>query len=358
MKSVFVVMLCVPWALCQPPGQFYSGPGSASQGSCPLQVCPTNCMPWQYRKACSFNSSGYCADCTGLGTDKYFNVSGGLTDSCSQQPQKTCTAGYINLNKNSTYEGDCTACNAIEAGKYFTTPTSPRSGCDVAIRNPCAVGYKDDNYNNPYLPPSCTACTGIAEGYYWVSRTPGQCTAEIKPTCQTGYSLTGYTDPSTNGTCVECTPVLNKYFVPNPGPSATCSMADCSDSNCLIGEYKSTCGNSFAGICTKCTNANASQVYSSRGGLNNICQVQGCTKACGIGEYIVGCGVAGAVSSSLTCGKCNNAVANYTYYTTGMGGYLPNSCPTSSCPICPNGYFTLGCANLTAGTCSPCTNMV
>jgi len=207
---IVVYLLWLPVVSAQPPGSFYSGPGSTMDGSCPLTSCALNCQRWQYRKGCSFNSSGFCADCTGLTFHKYFSLSGGLTDSCVQSPQKTCTAGYVNLNRNSTFEGDCTLCAPPTADYYFTTPSSPSSGCESALRNPCAVGYRDANYNNPFLPPNCTQCLNIPEGHYWVSRTPGQCTSERKPTCPTGHYLTGYNDPMQNGTCLPCDR-LHKY---------------------------------------------------------------------------------------------------------------------------------------------------
>jgi hypothetical protein len=356
------MLVCNYWlnaVHAQPPGQFYSGPGSAVDGSCPLTSCPTNCERWQYRHACSFNSSGYCADCTGLAANKYFSLTGGLTDSCVQTTQKQCAAGYSNLNRNSTYEGTCTRCADPLPGFYFTTPSSPSSTCldTVTARNACPLGTKDNNYNDPLLQPNCVACTDIPTGRYWVARTPGQCSSDPKPTCQTGYALTSYNDPMVNGTCVQCSAVTNKYFIPNTEASATCKVEDCTDSGCAVGEYKASCGGSFAGICTKCTNGNASQIYVSTGGVNNICQVDGCKKTCGNGEFIWGCGVPGAVESSLTCQKCNNSITNYTYYT-GMGAYVNNSCPTAACPRCPWGYYTLGCGGLNSGTCERCTNVV
>ena len=357
--SVVIGAVFLAAVQAQAPGKYYSGSGSAADGTCPMTSCPMDCQPWQWRKGCTFNSSGYCTDCTGLGTDKYFVATGGLTDSCTQTSQRTCSAGFVNLNKNSTFEGSCTPCTSISAGYYFTTPASPRSTCadQTAPRNPCAVGYKDDNYNNQYLAPSCTLCTGISAGYYWVSRTPGQCTSDPKPTCSTGFALTSYTDPFVNGTCVACTAVQNQYFVPNPVASATCSMQACTDSGCQIGEYRASCGGSFAGVCTKCTNGNASQIYTSTGGLNNICLVDGCQKTCDKGQFIAGCGVPGNRLTDLTCQNCNNSRTNYTYYT-GMGGYLIDSCPTTPCPTCPWGFYTLGCGDLSAGVCSRCTNTV
>ena len=356
-RHVLYFFLLLQLTHAQPPGSYYSGSGSVIDGSCPLTSCPLNCNRWQWRKGCAFNSSGYCADCTNLTSNKYFSATGGITDSCQQTSQTTCSADYVNLNKNSSYAGDCTMCGMPEAGYYFLPPSSPSSNRDKALRNACAVGYKDENYNNPFLAPNCVACGAIAVGRYWVSRTPGECISDPKPTCPTGYYLTLYNDPSVNGTCSACTPVLNKYFTPNAAASPTCSVADCTDSDCVSGEYKASCGGSFSGICTKCSNGNASQIYTSRGGLNNICQVQGCQKTCNAGEYIFGCGAAGAVQSSLTCAKCNNSLTNSTYYT-GMGGYLIDSCQTSPCPVCPWGFYNLGCGNLSAGTCSMCTNVV
>ena len=357
----YISILCfiISSVAAQSIGKFYSGPGSAVDGRCPIDTCAMNCSAWEYRKACAFNYSGYCTSCTGPAANKYFSGTGGLSDACVQDSHKLCTAGFVNLNRNSTYAGDCTACTAV-TGYYFVAPTSPSDTCAMqkTAKTACAAGYKDADYANPLLPANCQACTGLPAGSYWTTQSPSSCTSAPKTTCDIYYALSDYSNPVTAGTCVRCAdPPAGSYYVANTGPSATCSQQSCTDSDCVIGQYKWGCSNSNAGVCKPCTNGGPTQVYTSRGGWNNICLVQGCSLACAKGEYISGCGVAGAVQSSLKCEACNNSVTNYTYYTD-TGGYTFDSCPTTSCPICPIGYYTFGCDGVSAGVCSMCTNSV
>jgi hypothetical protein len=367
MRTVLAIMCASGVLICvfryvngQPSGKFYSGPGLAADGTCPIQSCATDCKAWQYRAACSFNSSGYCTDCTNvLGLNKYFSATGGLSNNCEQSFQRTCTAGFVNLNRNSSFAGTCTACSPPSAGIYFTAPSSPSDTCasQMAPKIACAAGYKDVNYNDPVLPSSCQSCGAVAAGSYWTTQSPSACISAVKDTCQTGYSLTDYASTTSKGTCERCAdPAPGNYFVANPGPSATCTTSLCIDT-CGIGEYKKACGSTNPGICSPCTNGNASQIYTSSGGLNNVCKVAGCSMLCDKGEFIFGCGVAGAVQSSLSCQKCNNSIPNYTYYT-GMGAYLNNSCPTTTCPTCLNGFYAFGCGGVNPGTCTMCTNTV
>jgi len=106
------------------------------------------------------------------------------------------------------------------------------------------------------------------------------------------------------------------------------------------------------GACADCTQANASQQYIDTGGLSDSCTVAGCSKTCPTGQYITGCG--GPVTG-LGCAWCTNSQANVNYYT-GQGSYTIDSCPTAPCPVFDNGYYNLGCYNLSQGVPAACTN--
>ena len=341
----------------QSAGKFYTGPGSAVDQRCPIGTCATNCPVWQYRKGCAFNYSGDCADYTGLAVNKYFSATGGLSDTCVQSAHKVCDAGYVNLNMNSTYEGDCTPCTVV-VGYYFAAPTSPSDTCAAQLREKaaCGPGNKDVAYDNKLLPANCQACTGLSAGSYWTTQSRSACISAVKTTCNIYYALSDYSNPITPGTCVRCDdPPAGVYYVANTAPSATCSQQSCTADDCIIGQYKWGCCNSNPGMCKPCTNGGATQIYTSTGSYPNICQVQGCSLPCAKGEYISGCGEAGAVQSSLKCKACNNSVTDHTYYTD-TGGYTYNSCPTTGCPVCPIGFYTFGCGGVSAGQCTECTN--
>ena len=342
-----------------PVGSYYAGPGSILDGRCPIASCALNCSSWQYRDGCLFNSSGYCRDCTGLGADKYFSATGGLSNSCTQTSQQTCTAGFKNLNRNSSYRGDCTACAAPQAGFYFTTPTGPSDiTCTSVAKTGCAAGSKDTTYSSITSNSVCVACSSVSTlvaGNYWKSTTPDQCVQESKSICPAGFRLSAsdLASPTVKGTCIACDPSPEGfYYTNNSAPSSTCNSTQCIDTDCKIGEYKKFCNGTSAGQCSACTNGNSSSVYATTGGYNNNCQVQGCTKQCGIGKYIYGCGLA---LDQLSCKDCTNSVPNATYYTQ-PGAYDPNACPVTNCPVCSNGYYTSGCGGTNPGSCATCTN--
>lgn len=341
-------------------GSYYSGPGNI-EGRCPVTPCPRNCSNWQYRHGCAFNSSGSCRDCTGLLANQYFSRTGELTDTCTQEPQRQCSPGFRNLNKNISYAGDCTACPATPpVGSYFKAPTSPSDvSCTVLTKTGCPAGSRDTTYSSVLGDSTCVACPSLSAGNYWktVGVSPDQCVQESKSICAAGTRLSASDHASTTskGVCIACDPSpVGFYYIDSTFPSATCNSTQCTDTDCKIGEYKRFCNGTNPGQCSNCTNGNSSSVYATRGGYNNNCLVEGCTLStpCGIGKYIFGCGL---TKDQLSCKDCTNAEVNKTYYTQ-AGAYDPATCPVTNCPICPNGYYTYGCGGTSAGICSMCMN--
>lgn len=342
--------------------KYYSGPGNYT-GYCPISPCTaSDCQPYQYKSGCTFNVSGTCTNCTGIPQGKYFSGSGGgLSDSCVQAPCTACPAGKYNSGCSASSAGTCVVCSPglLPANNYWTVPASATVVCPFAPQTVCPTGQRNVGYTSMYA-GDCVSCTPV-DGYYFTQPvSPTENCIKVQFTVPpAGQKLVG-ANSTYPGVVVTCPGLANGTYYINASGSDPCSVdstAACSDSDCQVGQYKKGCAGGSSGTCAACTGANASQIYITKGGWSNTCQVAGCEKICPTGQYIVGCGVDGISSSALTCGSCTNAVANTNYYV-GQGGYTPVSCPVSNCRICPNGNYLLGCGGTASGTCTTCTNAV
>lgn len=358
--------LCGVVAQTPAAGSFYSGPGATigSSTSCPVQSCTTvtpACTPYQYRKDCGFNSSGTCTACTGIAAGKYFdNAEQILTDSCTQTLCHACSAGSYNSGCSATSAGTCTACNPSTppTGQYFITPPNATSQCVTAPFPVAEAGYKYVGQTSTSM-GTLTPCGAIASNLYYtkpVSHTEN-CVTAAKTVCQAGNKNV-LSNSTYQGDCIPCTSQVNgTYWINNTAWDSDCPTANCVDTDCSIGQWKSGCTGTSSGTCTACTTANASQIYSTKGGWANTCLVANCEKICASGQYITGCGVNGATSATLSCAACTNAVNNVNFYV-GQGGYLSTSCPTTQCQTCSNGNYRAGCGGTSEGTCVGCTNTI
>ena len=354
---------CCSLVSAQGNNKYYTGPGNFS-GYCPISACTaSDCHAYQYKSGCSFNSSGTCTNCTGLAAGKYFSSSGtGLTDNCIQTRCADCGAGFYNLGCSASSAGTCVACSAglLPAHNYWTVPADATVVCPYTNQSVCPPGQKNTGYSSTSS-GTCSACPALAAGFYFTLPTSPteNCNTAAQEVCPAGKVNVGYSSSSA-GTCQNCPALQNgKYYVANTASNTDCAAAtrDCSDEGCSIGQYKKDCAGTNSGVCAPCTTANASQIYVSTGGWSNTCLVSGCVKTCPIGEYAFGCGAAGMVSSSLTCAKCTNSVANVNYYVE-HGGYTPTSCAVSACRVCANGNYLVGCGGTASGECTVCTNTI
>jgi hypothetical protein len=341
--------------------KYYTGPGNYS-GYCPIQSCTaSNCQAYQYKSGCTFNTSGVCTNCTGLVAGKYFSSSGtGLTDNCIQSKCTDCQAGFYNSGCSASSAGTCVACSGglLPANNYWTVPADATAVCPYTAQAVCLAGEKNIGYDSTSS-GTCSPCPAPATGFYFTLPTSPteNCATKKQTLCPAGQVNNGYSHVSA-GTCQNCVGLINgKYYINNTAPSSNCPTSDCVDTGCATGQYKKGCTGTSSGVCAPCTNANASQVYVSTGSWSNTCLVDGCVKICPSGQYVVGCGLDGIVSSALTCGSCTNAVPNVNYYVR-QGGYTPTSCPVSACMVCDNGNYLLGCGGTASGTCTKCTNTV
>ena len=344
-------------AEAQGANKFYTGPGNTS-GYCPISACTAaNCQPYQYKSGCAFDSPGTCTDCTGITAGMYFSSSGtGLTDACVKSPCTACPAGTYNTGCSASSAGSCVACvsNNLPANNYWKVPANATDACPYAQQTVCPAGQQNVGYNSTYE-GRCVGCTVVAGYYFTPPITPTEtCSKVLFPVAPTGQILVG-ANATFAGVIEPCPLLANGLYYP-PGPTS-CSSAACSDSSCRIGQYNKGCSGTNNGTCAPCTGANSSQIYVTKGGLSNTCQVDGCVKTCAAGQYVVGCGVDGISNSDLTCGSCTNAVVNVNYYVK-QGGYTPGSCPTSNCIICSNGNYLLGCGGTASGVCTACSNTV
>ena len=363
---VFILLLgwcgCV-LALFPGVNKFYSGPSTTvGNSTCPIKQCTAAtpvCSAFEWRDGCAFNSSGTCRACTGVTPGNYFsNTAPTLTNACTQAPCPSCTAGEKNSGCSASSPGSCVGCNPSTppAGNYFIAPPNATFQCAFTTFPIAPAGSRYTNQNSTFM-GDLVSCGAIASNLYFtrpVLHTENCVTAE-KRKCPAGQRNVN-SNTTYQGDCQPCTAHVNgRYWINNTAWNLDCPTADCNDDICLTGQWKKDCTGTNPGTCAPCTTANGTQVYSSKGGWANTCQVANCVKQCKTGEYISGCGLAGATNGSLVCQACTNAPLNQKFYT-GWGAYMPNSCPTSDCAACPNGNFRSGCGGLSEGVCEGCTN--
>lgn len=263
-------------------GMYYNGTGNSS-GFCPIATCPNCTNPWQYNSGCNFNVSMVCTNCTNpLPPWSYYSATGGLNNTCAYSSCQKCSAGYQNLGCSNTSQG------------------------------------------------SCTQCTGLLPGNYWV--------------VSNGYTCS-------QAACPPSTLAPGQYYINSTNPLAYCPTATCGVT-CPVGQYAQGCGGTSNGTCAPCLNTLPNGLtYNSTGGSTGQCPINGCLQLCGAGQYLSGCG--GATS----CLPCTNSQPNVNYYIQGTA-YSSTTCPTAGCTSsnCYNGFYLQGCGGTSSGTCTQCGN--
>jgi hypothetical protein len=401
------VFFSLPLTEAQGVNKYYSSPGNAL-GVCAISSCSfASCLANQYLANCNFNNSGTCVPCNPSTppAGRFFSATGQFSPTCVSSPCVTCATGQVTANCGvpNTHQGTCTECSTPPNGFYYGANTGPLQTCAQAqIQCPApAVGFYYSTFgttptcvnaltalpncaggfyrlgNTATAVGSCAACTNLAPtaGFFWdpaqqytpscsilqcsaptqftYFTTPGSCDTAAMTVCPAGRTNTGSSLTSA-GSCVNCTFSLSVYYTANDNAGSNCPSLPCL-SDCGIGRYRLGCGGhtpAAPGSCVDCTQANASQKYTTTGGLTDSCIVVGCARTCLIGQYITGCG--GPITG-LSCAWCTNSVPNVDYYI-GQGTYLPTSCPTAPCPVFENGFYTLGCFNTSQGQRVACTN--
>jgi hypothetical protein len=363
------LLLCDGAAPYPNAGSFYSGPGAkhGNASSCPVQSClvvsslTPGCAPYEFRDGCGSNSTGTCRACSGLAPGMTFANTGPVTSdsSCTQVQCTPCPAGSRTDGCSASSAGSCVTCSpsAPPAGRYFITPPNATSQCVTEAFPVAPVGFKYVGQNSTFQ-GALTPCGAIAANEYYTTPLSYTeiCLRATKTLCPAGKKKVG-SGPNSDGSCEDCTGlVAGTYWRKSTSWDELCPTSSCVDTDCSVGQWKQGCTGTSNGTCAACNTANASQVYATRGGWSNNCQVQSCVKTCAKGEYIFGCGAAGASNTTISCRSCTNSVTNVDFYS-GQGSYLPGSCPTSPCAACPNGNYRSGCGGLSEGTCEGCTNL-
>jgi len=219
-----------------------------------------------------------------------------------------CNAGFQNVGYTSTFAGTCTACTGLPYGQYWTTPSSYSYVCNYLPQSICLAGQYNPSFSSTSA-GSCSGCSTVTGGFYYIA---------------------------------------------NTNVTMGCITAACSDASCNLGQYISLCTGTFAGTCAACLNPiTSSQEYTGKGSWTGTCPVLGCPLNCPTGQWTSGCG---SISSATSCSVCTNSVPNVNYYVAGTSGYNSTSCPTTTCPVCANGNYLMGCGNISSGVCTQCTN--
>jgi hypothetical protein len=349
-------------------GSYYSSAGGSSS-TCTVTPCPySSCQAGQYRKDCTFNSSGTCVPCTNSpAAGQYLSSFGAANGICPTDACLNCPTGQKNTGCGGTSPGTCGTCGTPPQYKYWAPNNDATSNCPTADQHTCSAG----EYNlgkSDVAAGVCTACSTVMtlpQYSYWTTpANPSYTCGYLSQTkCLDGFvnSVASSSSPVSAGSCSPCSALTNTgfYYGPNVNAGSNCPKLSCEtrvQEFCTIGQYVANCGAvapyTSPGVCTDCTNApNSSLVYSGRGGWTGNCPVTNCpTSGCTLGQYMSGCG---GLVSALQCKACTNAVSGSTFYV-GIG--ITSTCATQNCVTCSDGYFTSGCTVLADGTCTACTN--
>ena len=379
------------WTSCgaPTPGNYFNMPNSCNQ------VPQIVCGPGYTQTGATATSYGSCTQCAAPSPNSYFNTAG----TCNTAPWNTCSPGQY-LDGETIYNGGtCTGCgNSPTAGFYYSTTQQYSTPCALSTCTAAAFGYYfatpgvctttawttcTVGNTNPTASSTsngaCVPCSNAAPtaGYYWnpaqqytaacsilqctapplykFFTTAGNCLTDNMAFCPAGQYNNNAGSIYLAGVCTNCPVSSTVYYTTNANALSNCPSSPCL-SDCGIGRYRTGCGGATPtspGTCTNCTGANATQQYTTTGGLGNLCTIAGCSYTCSSGQFIAGCG---GPSTGLYCAPCTNAVPSITYYSGGQGNYYPNTCPTLPCPVFSNGYYNLGCGGTSAGSPAACTN--
>ena len=321
---------------------------------------------------------------------------GGLSQDCADH---RCAAGQHLANINTTTSrSECTAC---QAGKYSlggSMESCLLHGCDSGqfLRNvdsrtepsvcpPCP----DSEHGGGGQAIACTACaTDCPSGHFRQNcsgASPGSCRTCTEKPQNAHFTDNGRLEDACPWRCQEL-----HFQADTNGGNARC---DSCSADCLVGFFKSGCGELSSGTCVKCTALPDNARASSHGGFQNDCawscnpayfrvvssvakgavgvghfrETQGscrvCAKDCPHGEYRCDCGGVDAGS----CTACSTKPDNGAIYTSGGG--LTNDCDwrcaggwyqasakvCERCRQCGTGKYLEGCSGASAGECQPCS---
>lgn len=380
------------WTACAGPtaGNYFTTANSCTQAA---QIA---CGPGYTQTGATTTSYGSCTPCSAPPANNYFTTA----NSCVYSAWNTCSAGQYLSGGSTTNPGTCTACaNSPSAGQYYTpaqqfTSTCALSSCTVVsgsyfatpgscVATPwtnCSAGYTNPTATS-ISNGQCVACNNGASntaGYYWnpaqqytaacailqcsapaayyYFTTAGSCATAPMTVCSAGLYNNNGGSIYLQGVCTACPLSSAVYYTANANAGSNCPSSTCT-SDCGVGNYRKGCGGTTptsAGSCQACSGANATQEYTTTGGLTDSCTIAGCSLTCLTGQYIANCG---GPAGGLACAACTNAVPGVTYYYGGQGTYYPNTCPTQPCPVFGNGYYNAGCGGTSAGSPAACTNV-
>ena len=384
--------ICNSCAAC--PGQYRSGCGGSSAGSC--LGCAACGVGSYWSVACTGTTAGTCVGCAACGGGKYWSVACTGTTAGTCASCAACPNGQVRSGCSGTSAGTCgncaagsysvsgsTSCTPCAAGSYSAAGASSCTPCaagtfygttGATACTPCPIGKY-------YGTTGATACTACAAGSYFGTTGATACTpcaagtfygttgATACTTCNAGY----YSAASSIA-CTECT--AGRYS----GSSGATSSSACV--NCLYGTYSSN----GASVCTDCAPGTTS--------FNGAASCSACPVGmysvntytcygCDAGKYFGGTGASSsaqclqcsagsysetAASSCTTCTSTNYCAAGSTSQTPcPAGSYCPtpstiNTCPQNAyCPggvtiqtLCPAGTLGAATGTSTISNCVAC----
>ena len=387
---------------------YYGTSTTIGSSTCPIRLCinaPSPCLTYEYRKDCSFNSSGTCTACSvpsRTAIQYYNNSAQKTTNNCDLATCPACSAGQRNNGCSASSPGTCEACAATTAGLYYPTPTSAsancvtascsavspacgqterRTGCSGSSSGSCttcgavpANSYWNHTLNSDTCSSTawmtctqdqyrtgtsttssgtCTACTGLTAGNYWShALNSATCSSTAWVSCTQDQSRSGNSTTSA-GTCTACTGLTSDKYWSHALNSATCSSS--SKTICAAGKQNTGSSTTSAGVCTADCTGQVNGTYWIANTAWNVCTSANCVDTdCQVGQWKSGC----TGTSAGTCAACTTANASQIYST--RGGWS-NTCQVVNCEkVCSTGQYIVGCGTFGATsstlTCASCNN--
>ena len=319
------------------PGKYQNPQASTSNFEC--KVCDSN----------SFQNSPGSAECIAVPANGQKNDDGS---------DYICNKGYFRVDGIAGASiGSCSLCATCASGNYWSVACN---GTTAGTCSSCSlIGCPDTFYRSRcsgYNLGSCIQCSNCTSGSFFGSCN-GNSLADDRTCspCPMGQAGGG-------GFAKACTACGEGSFSSAQGATA-CAACSSISPTCSDTFFRSGCGGSSPGTCTRCRDCNSGSFFGSCSG-SSLLDDRTCTLCpagqAGGGGFAKTCTACGAGSYSSAAGahecfSCSSIGCPDTYYRSGCGGSLLGSC--LQCSTCSSGSFFGSCSGTSLSddrTCTAC----
>ena len=318
-------------------GKYQNPQASTSNSEC--TVCDSN----------SFQNSPGSAECIAVPANGQKNDDGS---------DYICNKGYFRVDGIAGASiGSCSLCATCASGNYWSVACN---GTTAGTCSSCSlIGCPDTFYRSRcsgYNLGSCIQCSNCTSGSFFGSCN-GNSLADDRTCspCPMGQAGGG-------GFAKACTACGEGSFSSAQGATA-CAACSSISPTCSDTFFRSGCGGSSPGTCTRCRDCNSGSFFGSCSG-SSLLDDRTCTLCpagqAGGGGFAKTCTACGAGSYSSAAGahecfSCSSIGCPDTYYRSGCGGSLLGSC--LQCSTCSSGSFFGSCSGTSLSddrTCTAC----